>query len=177
MYAEEKYQAELKQSDLDHHQPTAAAMTGHIISNLLIHSLKINQANLFAKGSASLFLAEKATGWIAYERQEFDQLSHLLVNNGESIPTITAQFKEYTMPEEDKQAVEPVDGDNRLAPFESIDYADGNFTYIKLHREITALYHRGLDESRTYVGDMNIADISYSRQLAEAFEIMTGESL
>ena len=35
MNAEEKYQAELKQSDLDHHQPTAAAMTGHIISNLL----------------------------------------------------------------------------------------------------------------------------------------------
>lgn len=31
MNAEEKYQAELKQSDLDHHQPTAAAMTGHII--------------------------------------------------------------------------------------------------------------------------------------------------
>ena len=28
MNAEEKYQAELKQSDLDHHQPTAAAMTG-----------------------------------------------------------------------------------------------------------------------------------------------------
>lgn len=101
MNAEEKYQAELKQSDLDHHQPTAAAMTGHIISNLLIHSLKINQANLFAKGSASLFLAEKAADWIAYERQKFDQLSHLLVNNGESIPTITAQFKEYTMLEED----------------------------------------------------------------------------
>ena len=34
MNAEEKYQAELKQSNLDHHQPTAAAMTGHIISNL-----------------------------------------------------------------------------------------------------------------------------------------------
>ena len=101
MNAEEKYQAELKQSDLDHNQPTAAAMTGQIISNLLIHSLKINQANFFAKWSASLFLAEKATGWIAYERQEFDQLNHLLVNNGESIPTITAQFKEYTMLEED----------------------------------------------------------------------------
>ena len=28
MNAEEKYQAELKQSNLDHHQPTAAAMTG-----------------------------------------------------------------------------------------------------------------------------------------------------
>ena len=100
MNAEEKYQAELKQSNLDHHQPTAAAMTGHIISNLLIHSLKISQASLFAKGPANLFLAEKADGWIAYERQKFDRLNHLLVNNGESIPTITDQFKEYTMLEE-----------------------------------------------------------------------------
>lgn len=101
MDAEKKYQAELKQSDLDHHKPTAAAMTGHIISNLLIHSLKISQASLFAKGTASLFLAKKAPDWISYERQEFDQLNHLLVNNGESIPTITDQFKEYTMLEEE----------------------------------------------------------------------------
>ena len=49
MNAEEKYQAELKQSDLDHHQPTAAAMTGHIISNLLIHSLKINKLTYLLK--------------------------------------------------------------------------------------------------------------------------------
>jgi hypothetical protein len=57
MNAEEKYQAELKQSDLDHHKPTAAAMTGHIISNLLIHSLKISQASLFVKGVANLFFS------------------------------------------------------------------------------------------------------------------------
>ena len=36
MNTEEKYQAELKQSDLDHHKPTAGAMTGHIISNLAV---------------------------------------------------------------------------------------------------------------------------------------------
>ena len=46
MNAEEKYQAELKQSDIDHHTPTAGAMMGHIIANLAIHSLKINQASL-----------------------------------------------------------------------------------------------------------------------------------
>ena len=80
------------------------------------------------------------------------------------------------LPEEVKQAVEPVDGDNWLAPFESIDYADGNFPYIKLHWEIAALYHRSLDESRTYVGDVNIPYSLYSCQLAEAFEIMAGES-
>lgn len=94
MNTEEKYQAELKQSDLDHHKPTAGAMTGHIISNLLIHSLKINQASLFAKGTASLFLAEKSSAWIAYEQQEFAQLNRLLVNNGENIPNTTDQFDE-----------------------------------------------------------------------------------
>lgn len=101
MNAEEKYQAELKQSDVDHHTPTAGAMTGHIIANLAIHSLKINQARLFAKGMSSLFLAKYAEEWLDFERSEFDRLNHLLVNNGESIPTTTDQFKEYTMLEED----------------------------------------------------------------------------
>ncbi|RVU69973.1 MULTISPECIES: DNA-binding protein [Lactobacillus] len=101
MTAAEQYQAELKQSDIDHHTPTAEAMVGHIISNLLIHSLKINQAKLFARGQESLFLNQKAAEWQAYEMQEFNQLNQLLFNNGESIPTTTDQFKEYTMLEED----------------------------------------------------------------------------
>ena len=40
MKAEEAYKAELKQSDIDHHTPTAGAMVDHIIANLLIHTLK-----------------------------------------------------------------------------------------------------------------------------------------
>lgn len=67
MNAEEKYQAELKQSDIDHHTPTAGAMMGHIIANLAIHSLKINQASLFARGAASLFLSENAKKWLEIE--------------------------------------------------------------------------------------------------------------
>lgn len=113
MNAEEKYQAELKQSDIDHHTPTAGAMTGHIIANLVIHSLKINQASLFAKGSASLFLDEYAEKWLNFEKNEFEQLNHLLVNNGESIPTTTDQFKEFTMLEENG-ADKYNDGDDQL---------------------------------------------------------------
>lgn len=101
MKAEEAYKAELKQSDIDHHTPTAGAMVGHIIANLLIHTLKINQAKFFAKGQASLFLEQRADEWIRYEQNEFNRLNQILVNNGESIPTITDQFKEYTMLEED----------------------------------------------------------------------------
>lgn len=101
MKAEEAYKADLKQSGIDHHTPTASAMVGHIIANLLIHTLKINQAKFFAESQASLFLEQHADEWIRYEQNEFNQLNRILVNNGESIPTITDQFKEYTMLEED----------------------------------------------------------------------------
>lgn len=101
MTSQEKYAAELRQSDIDHHTPTAGAMTGHIIVNLMIHSLKISQAKLFASGPSALFLAQVGDQWIAHEREEFDELDRLLVDNGESIPTTTDQFKQFTMLEED----------------------------------------------------------------------------
>lgn len=101
MNSQELYAQELKQSDVDHHKPTAGAMTGHIIANLLIHSLKISQAQLFARGNASLFFDRYAPAWLKYEIAEFNELSRLLTNNGESIPTTTDQFKEFSMLEED----------------------------------------------------------------------------
>lgn len=99
MTSAERYEQELKQSDIDHHIPTAGAMTGHIIANLLIHSLKISQAKLFAQGPAALFLAQTGDKWIEYEQAEFAKLNRLLVNSGESIPTTTDQ--QFTMLEED----------------------------------------------------------------------------
>lgn len=98
--AEQRYEAELKQSDIDHHTPTAGAMTGHIIANLLIHSLKISQAKLFAKGGATLFLEDYGDQWVVHEQQVFKELNTLLVSNGESIPTTIDQFKQFTMLEE-----------------------------------------------------------------------------
>lgn len=101
MTSTEQYEQELKQSDIDHHTPTAGAMTGHIIANLLIHSLKISQAKMFAKGPAALFLSQIGNKWISHEQAEFTHFNQLLVNNGESIPTTTDQFKQFTMLEED----------------------------------------------------------------------------
>lgn len=100
MNAQEKFQAELKQSDIDHHLPTAGAMVGHIIANLLIHSLKISQAQLFAANQTNLFFNQYADEWLNKERSEFNALNQLLTANGESIPTTTHQFNEYTMLEE-----------------------------------------------------------------------------
>lgn len=101
MTSAERYEQELKQSDIDHHTPTAGAMTGHIIANLLIHSLRISQAKLFAQGPAALFLAQYGDQWIGHEQAVFADLNRLLVNNGERIPTTTDQFKQFTMLEED----------------------------------------------------------------------------
>ncbi len=97
MTSEERYEEELKQSEIDHHTPTAGAMTGHIIANLLIHRLKISQASLFAKGPAALFLTTAGTKWVNAEQQFFTTLNRLLVNNGESIPTTTADYRKFTM--------------------------------------------------------------------------------
>lgn len=100
MDTDKLYQEELKQSDVEHHTPTAVAMVGHIISNLLIHSLKISQAKFFAKGNASLFLQENGDEWIKYEQLQFNHLNQILVNNGLIIPTTIDQFGEYTMLEQ-----------------------------------------------------------------------------
>ena len=104
MTSQERYEQELKQSDVDHHTPTAGAMSGHSIANLLIHTLKISQAKLFAQGPAALLLDQYADQWIVHEQATFNCLNRLLVNNGESIPTTIAQLKEYTMLEENGAA-------------------------------------------------------------------------
>lgn len=101
MTKEEQYAQELKQSDIDHHTPTAGAMTGHIIANLVIHEIKINQARLFATGPATIFLDRNALRWINHEQQLVNDLSQMLVDNGESIPTTTDQFVQFTMLEQD----------------------------------------------------------------------------
>lgn len=97
MEIQEQYEVELKKADVDHHTPTAGAMTGHILANLWLHQQKINQTRLFAKGCASLFLAQYTGEWLNTERQYFDRINQLLVINGEAVPTTTAQFTQYTM--------------------------------------------------------------------------------
>ena len=113
MKKEEQFARELKQSDADHHKPTAGAMTGHVIANLAIHEFKINQARLFAAGPTTVFLDHYALNWISYEQQIFNALSQMLVNNEESIPTTTAQFAQFTMLEENG-ADKYLPGDDQL---------------------------------------------------------------
>mgnify|MGYP001421540256 CR=1 FL=1 len=51
---EERYQAEIKQSDIDHHTPTAGAMTGHIVANLAVLINKLQQAKWYVRDQIDL---------------------------------------------------------------------------------------------------------------------------
>lgn len=97
MNAEEKYQAELKQADIDHHTPTAGAMIGHIISNLHIQQNKLNQSRYYLKGAAKDFADTEFSRILQEESELFDQLNQLMLDEGEVIPTTSAEFTKYSM--------------------------------------------------------------------------------
>lgn len=101
--AAERYEAELKQSDIDHHTPTAGAMIGHIISNLAIQQTKLHQTRAYAKGADKAFITPEFTRILAEESELFDELNRLMLDEGEVIPTTTAEFQKYAMLEESGQ--------------------------------------------------------------------------
>lgn len=96
----EKFQAEQAQNEIDHHTPTAGAMCSHILANLVIHSTKLKQGILSAKGAGSRFIKTTFSEMYARENQLFDELAEVLLDEGEAIPTTTAEFLAYTMLEE-----------------------------------------------------------------------------
>ena len=81
------------------------------------------------------------------------------------------------LPEEDEDAVEPVDGDYRFAAFYAFDDAACHLAGIELHREIAAFDQWSPDKAWANVGDMDVTDASDTCQLAEAFKIMACETL
>lgn len=98
--ADAQYEAELKQADLDHHKPTAGAMTGHILSNLLVNNVKLHQTRWYLKGSQSLQLKPLYDQLIDQGRREFDQLADVLLDENELPPSTVAEYVRYSMLEE-----------------------------------------------------------------------------
>lgn len=95
------YQAELERSETEHHLPTAGAMIGHITANLFVHSLKIEQAFLFAKGPGALFLAKQGQVWLTKEIDFFQKLNVALAAEGNLVPTTSKELLEFSMLTED----------------------------------------------------------------------------
>lgn len=54
----ELFKNEVKQADIDHHTPTAGAMTGHVVANLVILANKLQQAKWYVKGINATTLKE-----------------------------------------------------------------------------------------------------------------------
>lgn len=95
-----QYAAEVKQSDYDHHHPTAGAMTNHIISNHVVLTNRLRQAEWFVKGlnAGTLAATFKASGqanfaWI-------DRLGQDLLDEDEVPANIASEYAEWNMLEE-----------------------------------------------------------------------------
>lgn len=96
-----KYQAELRQADLDHHKPTAGAMAGHIVANLWYFDVKLHQAVWFVKGAQALQLQDFYETLIQENRQQLDDLGAILLDENELPPATVAEYMKYTKMSED----------------------------------------------------------------------------
>lgn len=113
MSQQELFQIEKSRSNEEHHKPTAGAMIGHITANLLVQTLKIEQARLFANGVTQLFLQTNAKNWQLTMLKFYHKLNTLLRSEGDLVPTILNEIEEYSMIEEDGSA-KYSDGDEQL---------------------------------------------------------------
>lgn len=127
MTATELYHAELERSDYEHHHPTAGAVIGHITSNLLLHTLKIEQAKLFARGTAVLFFAQKGNAWEDTEFAFIRKLNRELLAEGDLIPTTSKEVLEFGRLEEDGSR-KYKDGNEQL--FDLVKDFDTQLLYI-----------------------------------------------
>ena len=98
---EAKYQAELKRADIDHHKPTAGAMSGHIVANLWYFDVKLHQALWYLKGEQTLQLQEFYTKLIEQNRRQLDELAAVLLDENELPPSTVAEYTKYTKLSED----------------------------------------------------------------------------
>ena len=95
------YEAEQKQNEIDHHVPTAGAMTNHILSNLRTMSTKLNQTEWYIKGANYFADQQFLSSMRKTVDNYFNQLGHQLINVGEKPSSVTEEFSEYKMLNED----------------------------------------------------------------------------
>ncbi|MFC6165087.1 DNA starvation/stationary phase protection protein [Lactiplantibacillus dongliensis] len=97
---EDQYAAELKQSDIDHHVPTAGAMTNHILSNLMVEYVKLNQVKWYVKGANYFGLQAEYDRLLQENTAHFAELGDLLLDEAQKPSSTTAELTKYSMLEE-----------------------------------------------------------------------------
>lgn len=97
---EAQYAAELKQSEIDHHTPTAGAMTNHILSNLMVEYVKLNQVKWYVKGRDYFALQPVYQQLLDLNIKHFAELGALLLDEDQKPSSTTAELTKYSMLEE-----------------------------------------------------------------------------
>jgi DNA-binding ferritin-like protein len=94
------YAAEQEQSEHDHHVPTAGAMTNHILSNHVIMTNRLHQAEWFVKGANAIQLAADFKATNAENAEWIDRIAQALLDEDEIPANITSEYTAWTMLEE-----------------------------------------------------------------------------
>lgn len=100
---EKLFEAEIKQVDIDHHTPTAGAMTGHIVANLEVLSNKLQMAKWYVKGMSAQQLKVLFGDLLKQAYDQKDALGTVLIDEALITPSTQKEFTEYTMLEENGQ--------------------------------------------------------------------------
>lgn len=96
----ELYELEIKQSEFDHKNPTAGAMSGHVVANLQIMSQKIQQIKWYYTGEDKVNLSSSLFDMIIQLTKYKDQLGEALLDELEMVPSVSESFSEYSILEE-----------------------------------------------------------------------------
>lgn len=94
---EELHQAEMAQEEKehDHHNPTAAAMTNHIISNQAILHVKLHQYHWYVKGPNFFSLHEKFENLYDENAKYHDEIAERLIASGAKPASTTEEYTKY----------------------------------------------------------------------------------
>lgn len=114
----ELFKEEIKQADIDHHKPTAGAMTGHVVANLVILANKLQQAKWYVKGINATTLKELFNQLLSQTYKQKDNLGKTLIDENLIVPSVQKEFDVYTMLEEN--------GQNK---YETADWLINNFVH------------------------------------------------
>lgn len=114
----ELFKNEVKQADIDHHTPTAGAMTGHVVANLVILANKLQQAKWYVKGINATTLKELFDKLLSQAYRQKDDLGKTLIDENLIVPSVQEEFDTYTMLEEN--------GQNK---YETADWLINNFVH------------------------------------------------
>ena len=97
---EEKFAAEQKQADLDHHAPTAGAMTNHVLANHFMMNLKWHQISWFIKGADAENYKSVLKTVMTENNDWYNKIAEQLLDENELPASTMKEYLDYTMLEE-----------------------------------------------------------------------------